>query len=330
MKDTYRYDPRIHGDPEEFLKTPLPADLRWFEREKRDFQRRSSILTAAFTPFTKEFTDKIASAYPPEKMPGLLDNHCVDTGKYSHLGDRKPVFRSVADSFFDTFERFCELNTFSEFGPRHKIRCNPDIAAPIGVYGEDFAQATVKAGGVLSILARGTMRQEGYALECSQYGKAIDRDTFIEIPHYTLAEGIQTITASIALLMAKGVTGYKEDPVGGLAHLIDQKVFQHFAAHAPSGVIIRMADHGLSFPSILTTDDDGKSLLSPELIRLLEKEKPYKAGSGQGRLGYGCPVAIPHVPTVDPEGNVEIIESSGVQMAMALFFPYLDYFYTHE
>lgn len=330
MKDTYRYDPRIHGDPEEFLKTPLPSDLRWFEREKRDFQRRSSILTAAFTPFTQEFTYKIASDYPPEKTPDLLDNHIVDTGEYSHLGDRKPVYSTVPDSFFDTFDTFCELNTFSEFGPRHKIHCKPDIAAPIGTYGEHFAQATVKAGGVLSILAIKTMGQEGYALERSQYGKAIDRDTFIEIPHYTLAEGIQTITASTSLLMAKGVSGYEEDPIGGMAHLIDQKVFQHFAAHAPSGVIIRMVNSGLSFPTILTIDNNGNSLLSPDLIRLLEKEKPYKAGTGQGRLGYGCPVAIPHVPTVDQYGKVEIIEDSGVQMAMELFFPYLDYFYTHE
>lgn len=322
--ESHRYDPRIHGEPNAFIDALTKDD------PKRNL-RKSSVLAAAFTPFIRDFQEKMRD-YPPSRAEKIRED--VEIGRYEYTRsstDIKGIFDSEIEDPSSYFSYF-PYDVESRYLGNHSYdpsRLDSLVVVPIGMYGEQFAKATAMTGSVLSELAGRVMREEQKKLLQSPYGRTIREETHTLTPHTALAEGMQTIAAGIGLLTSEGVPGY-DDPIEGVQQLLKQKVFQHFAAQAPSGIIIPMTIVGLRFKEPLTSDDNGHLKINNKFVDLLRKEKLEKVNSSRGRLSEGCPVARPHVPEVTIFGEEDIISDSGVQMGMNIFMEYLKYYYNSE
>ncbi len=323
--ESNRYDPRIHGEPNAFVDA-LPKD------DPKVNLRKSSVLAAAFTPFMRDFEDKM-SGYSPSQAESIRAN--TEIGIY----DYHPASTALSEAFDSKIDNSSEyFSSFSESAESRYLGnksfdqpLDPLVIVPVGLYGERFAKATAMTGSVLSELAGRLMKKESRQLLQSPYERIIREETFTRSPHTTLAEGIQSIAAGIGLLTSEGIPGYEDNPIEGMQQLIDQRVFQHFAAHAPTAIILPMTIVGLRFKEILTSDDNGNMRINNQLKEIFKKEKQVKlAKKGRGTLSEGCPVARPNVPEVTVFGESDVIPDSGVQMGMNIFMEYLKYYYSAE
>lgn len=321
--ESNRYDPRMHGDPNAFIYESGTDNANIH-------LRKSSVLAAAFTPLMRDFKEKLG-IYPPSALENMREN--VGVGRYPYLG-KIPVSEifdtplSNHSAHFSYFSEMIETDYLDPTDYRGPLR--PTVTVPIGFYGEKFAEATAVTAAVLSRLASKIMTEESDQLFDSHYQQTIRNETFMVIPSTVLAEGMQTIAAGVGLLTAQGIPGYKNDPIGGMQQLVDQKVFQHFAALSPSGIIILMTQEGLRFKEPLTVDNDGILKINSQLLEIFKQEKVVKVETGKGRLSEGCPVARPNVPEVREDGSSAIIKNSGVQMGMDAFMEHLRYYYSNS
>ncbi len=322
--ESHRYDPRIHGEPNVFIDA-LPKD------DPKVNLRKSSVLAAAFTPFIRDFQEKI-SEYTLSKLKSM--NEDIEIGIYDYPSYNTPVseaFYCNISNYSDYFSRFSKVAKSRYLGNRsYDHPLDPLVIVPIGFYEKKFAKATAISGSVLSEVAGKLMKEESNKLLQSPYERTIREETFMPNPYTILAEGMQTVAAGIGLLTSEGIPGYENDPIEGMQQLIDQRVFQHFAAQAPTGVIIPMVISGLRFKEPLVKDDIGNLKVNNTLLDLFKREKQAKSNTGKGRLSEGCPVARPHVPEVTIFGNSDVIPDSGVQMGMEIFMEYLKYYYSVE
>lgn len=323
--ESHRYDPRVHGDPDAFIDA-LSKD------DPKINLRKSSVLAAAFTPFIKDFKNKV-SEYHPSSLEDIRKN--VEVGKFYYFSSSSAVseaFYTEIDDPSKYFSSFASMAETQYLGNRsYEYPLDTLVTVPIGYYEEKFAKATAMTGSVLSELAGRIMKGESNKLLRSPYERTIREETFMPNPSTVLAEGMQTIAAGIGLLTSEGIPGYEDDPIKGMQYLVDQKVFQHFAAQAPTGVIVPMTISGLRFKQPLTLDLDGHVKINTKLNEIFKREKQVKVtAKGKGRLGEGCPVARPYVPEVTIFGKEDVIPESGVQMGMNIFMEYLKYYYSVE
>lgn len=329
--ESNRYNPYIHDEPNTFIDALPPGD-------PKINLRKSSVLAAAFTPFIRDFKEKL-SDYSPYRAESIRDD--VEIGIYDYPQLSNTAILEIFDSeiynpseYFSSFSQVAESRYLgnSSYRPLDSL-----VIVPVGFYGGRFAKATAMSGSVLSELAGRVMKEESNKLVRSPYEQIIRKETFMHSPHTSLAEGMQTTAASIGLLTSEGIPGYEDDPIEGMQQLIDQKVFQHFAALAPTGIVIPMPVSGLRFKQPLISDNNGNLRVNSQLNELFRIEKKTKLAKKEnktrdvrGTLSEGCPVARPHVPEVTIFGDSNIISESGVQMGMSVFMEYLKYYYSKE
>ena len=323
--ESNRYDPTIHGEPNTFISDLSSEDPKFN-------LRKSSVLAAAFTPFIRSFEEQM-SDYPPSQAESIKENTEIGIYDYHRASTAvSEVFDIKIDNsstYFSSFSKSAESRYLGNKSFDHPL--DSLVIVPVGLYGERFAKATAMSGSVLSELAGRMMKKESEKLLQSPYEKIIREDTFTRSPHTSLAEGIQTIAAGIGLLTSDGIPGYNDDPIKGMQQLINQKVFQHFAAQAPTGIIIPMTIVGLRFKEPLISDEDGNLKINSQLKEIFKKEKQVKLEKkGRGTLSEGCPVARPNIPEVTIFGEPATIPESGVQTGMNVFMDYLKYYYSEE
>ena len=290
----------------------------------------TSVLNVAFTPLVYAFRNKM---------------HTLHRGDFympSYLWGQEPKLRSYTPINFDAFTKI--YNTISEkdcpaFQQFYVSEKNPDhpgsgpkvnhVLVPVGEYGPALALAALQAARATNACIHETMREEcsktNEEYEALMWNETYQNDQVIA----TLTDAVQTIAASYALLTAKKINGYEDNPLGIFLEVVRNKQLNLLAKESPLADIVPMSLNGVAYEETLEQTSAGNIHLSPRLLDFIRAEKAADRGKSIPQYrGEGCPAALENTPYMH-HGQREVIRESGINLMAEVFYLYLDYFYRH-
>jgi len=316
-----RFNPAVHQDSEEYIadaKGPFDHNFRV-----------SLVLGGIFTPLCEQFHDNLMASKLESGLP--IPRFLSGREPKIYMFDTDPKSKHEREIYVDSI-----FSTSIPVQPMlgeclstgHFSNDTFDISIPIGLYGKDLAVATVQTVRALYALLPKTVGVE--AFEVFKENKyTLLTETFQSDPIYSMMEGALTIGQAYAVLSADKNPHYQDDPVGLFRRLLQEKVFDQFAAYLPAGKLPTLAHRGATIEGAF---DQDTFQLTGTLRGQLQHEREAvirQRGIRSVRITHkGCPVAREHTPTPHEEGTPGVIDKSGITLMGEVFADYLEHYYT--